>query len=273
MQFQEYQTTSPQIQQQQGILQHILPQIHQYNTNQITQQPNIKQEAAEQITLRNVSPLPPPPPGGFDLNSHFVRNVPIYESDPRYINKKINIQLNTPTQGVVTTQITPVIQTVNQIKTGPPVLNNATPVLNQVGVTQLNNISPGINIGTGVNQIGTGVTAVNNVTSGLNQVNTGLTGINKIENEVNPVGSELHNLTNGINTGITTGLNDISSGLNIVQIQNNAGINNLTGNLDTLQSKITSDLNAGANSGLNNLTPNLVTLQNQITTPNVLNTF
>ena len=184
VQFQEYQTTSPQIQQQQGILQHILPQIHQYNTNQITQQPNIKQEAAEQITLRNVSPLPPPPPGGFDLNSHFVRNVPIYESDPRYINKKINIQLNTPTQGVVTTQITPVIQTVNQIKTGPPVLNNATPVLNQVGVTQLNNISPGINIGTGVNQIGTGVTAVNNVTSGLNQVNTGLTGINKIENEV-----------------------------------------------------------------------------------------
>ena len=64
--------------------QNIQPQIIQTQNQPQT----IQQEATNKIILRNVLPLPPPPPGGFEQNTHFVRNFPIYESDPRYISEK-----------------------------------------------------------------------------------------------------------------------------------------------------------------------------------------
>ena len=270
VQFQEYQSTTPnnlvqtnpQIIQQQEI-----NQIQQPIITKLGQGPNapqIIQIPGGVIKQSQVIPLPQLPPTAYQPNSHFIRNFPIYESDPKYLSRFSNLnfysQINTPVSQININK--PTTQLQNVISTGPIVVNNTTPAINQVQpvVTTANNVV------TGLNQIGPEVTTINSAVTGLNQVGTGL-----------------DNLTTGINNGTTTGLSNLNTGLYSIQ-KNISSIDNLTSglatgansnlnNLTTLQDKITSGINTGANNALYNTTPNLLTLQNQITSPNVLNTL
>lgn len=213
-QIQEYQTTentqNPQIIQNQGITQQAMPQVQQYQygaiqniqqpgitkTTQTIQQQNIpevfQQNPSNQIIQAQIQqPIAhqiPLPPVNYD-NPHFIKDFPIYESDPRYLakfgNRRIYTQVNNPVQNVTvvgTNQVAPVAQNlttvvnqVPQIKPGVTILNNPTPVINQIGTgaNTLNNVKNGItglnNINTGFNQINNTVNAPNNVTTAINQ--------------------------------------------------------------------------------------------------------
>jgi hypothetical protein len=288
-QVKEFQTTqAPHAIQNQGITKQKLPQTQQYlyGDNQILQKPEntqiYQQTNIPQTPIQNtINPyfqnmtLIPLPPVDYE-NPHFIKDFPIYESDPRYLsrfaNKKIYTQYNVPVQDVRllgTNQVAPISQNITtvvnkigpEIKEGATVLNSSTtPVVNQVGtgVTGLNKAT------TELNQINTGINAVNNVPAGLNQLETGLTGLNNVNKELNQRGTGYTSLNK-----VNSGLNEIGRGLN----NPITGLTNVTDNLTTLQNKITNGLNTGTNSGLNNITPNLVTLQNQITTPEALPTL
>lgn len=116
-QIQEYQTTqAPHVIQNQGITKQKLPQIHQYQygNNKILQKPEntqiYQQTNISQTSIQNtINPyfqnqtLIPLPPVDYE-NPHFIKDFPIYESDPRYMsrfaNKKIYTQYNAPAQDV-----------------------------------------------------------------------------------------------------------------------------------------------------------------------------
>ena len=185
MKIQEYQTTqTPQAIKSQETIQGIMHQTqqYQYGTNQILQKPentkmilNSNMQAPIQNTINpyfQQQPLIPLPPVNYEY-PHFIKDFPIYESDPRYISRFASKKLYS--QGNIPTKDTRLLG-INQVA---PIIQNVETVLNRVGGPEIKIGATGLNsVMPVVNQVGTGIIGLENATTKLNQTNTTVNTIN-----------------------------------------------------------------------------------------------
>ena len=132
--------------------------------------------------------------------NHFVRNVPIYENDPRL----------PPRPSYFTNPVVGNTYDDFRARTSLPQVSYNPALPQNVGVSGINTSVPGLNTGlnTGIN-------------TGLSGINTGLN--NPIGTGLNQIGN---NLNNNLNTGLS-GINNLNTGLNALD-NVRTGVNNLT---------------------------------------------
>ena len=174
--------------------------------------PNMAQILNQQKLNKTPMPLLTPQQSA---DSHFVRNFPIYEADPRRMQIIGNKRSSYDPSLVLNRERFGYNIAGNGIGANNPAIRNNINVPVGVG-TGLNNINTNINnpnIGiNGLNQLGKGV---NNIGTGLNNLRTG----NNTLNNLNNVGTGLNNVGNGLNnitTGVNSGLNNLKLGVNII---------------------------------------------------------
>ena len=175
-------------------------------------------------------------------DSHFVRNYPIYENDPRRIamNPGRASQLEALIKGSYGYGATPGLG----LTTAGGNLDDFALRSRALGLNGLN--SSGLNTGLGGLNSGlnTGLGGLNTGLGGLNSSSNNGLGLGGLSNSINQLGTGLNGLGSTLNnTGLSkvgSGLNNLSSGLN--------SVNNLTSGSNGLN-----NLSTAAN-GLNNLT-------------------
>ena len=146
----------------------------------------------------------PTPPAPMPGDTHFIKNYPIYENDPRRIASSLAINPSTIqalnlNNANLSTSITPVGVVSSQgvglgLNTGNlGELNTGLNTTNLGGLNQLNNIGTDLNtlgsVGIGLNNLGAGLNNLGNVDTGLNNLGTGLNNLGSVDTGLNNLGN------------------------------------------------------------------------------------
>ena len=179
-----------------GVINPAIPTPNPIIQQSLTNPQTVPLPAPVQAPAMSILPPPlamPAPPAPMPGDTHFIKNYPIYENDPRRIAGSLAINPSTVqalNNANLSTSITPVGVVPSQgvglgLNTGNlGGLNTGLNTTNLGGLNQLNNIGTGLNtlgsVGTGLNNLGTGLNNLGSVDTGLNNLGNVGTGLNNL---------------------------------------------------------------------------------------------